>query len=166
MVQNIPSGSVEYDRHGYRTKAGKDDANGEFQGQISQLVRNANGYVIEKTTTTWLLPSQEILEHNFYGPFGLAESTLFSSGKPASVHTISYDQLGNVLDDLTTDGGGKPQAASADAGYFSEANVTDESVAGIDLHIATGRDHHKIDSRDMGARSLVKRLLEIISLLI
>jgi len=36
--------------------------------------------------------------------------------------------------------GRKPQAASADAGYWSEANATDESVAGIDLHIATGRD--------------------------
>ena len=34
----------------------------------------------------------------------------------------------------------KPQPASADTGYWSEANVTDESVADIDLHIATGRD--------------------------
>jgi len=31
---------------------------------------------------------------------------------------------------------------SADAGYFSEANLNDEAVAGIDLHIATGRDKH------------------------
>jgi hypothetical protein len=37
----------------------------------------------------------------------------------------------------------KPDAASADAGYWSEANVTAESVAGIDLHIATGRDKHQ-----------------------
>jgi hypothetical protein len=39
--------------------------------------------------------------------------------------------------------GRNPQAASADAGYWSEANATDESVAGIDLHIATGRDKHQ-----------------------
>jgi hypothetical protein len=36
----------------------------------------------------------------------------------------------------------KPEKVSADTGYFSEANVTDESVAGIDLHIATGRLKH------------------------
>jgi hypothetical protein len=44
--------------------------------------------------------------------------------------------LGQVEENL----GRKPDAASADAGYWSEANATDESVAGIDLHIATGRD--------------------------
>ena len=31
---------------------------------------------------------------------------------------------------------------STDAGYWSEANATDASVAGIDLHIATGRMKH------------------------
>ena len=36
----------------------------------------------------------------------------------------------------------KPEAVSADAGYWSEANATDETVAGIDLHIATGRVKH------------------------
>jgi transposase len=36
----------------------------------------------------------------------------------------------------------KPEKASADAGYFSEANVTDAAVTGIDLYIATGRDQH------------------------
>ena len=36
--------------------------------------------------------------------------------------------------------GRRPEAASDDADYWSEANATDESVAGIDLHIATGRD--------------------------
>ena len=36
----------------------------------------------------------------------------------------------------------KPAKASADAGYFSEANITDAAVAGIDLYIATGRDRH------------------------
>jgi len=38
---------------------------------------------------------------------------------------------------------GRPaDAISADAGYWSEANVTDPGVAGIDLHIATGRQTH------------------------
>jgi transposase len=36
----------------------------------------------------------------------------------------------------------KPEKVSADTGYFSEANVTDESVKGVDLYVATGRDKH------------------------
>jgi transposase len=36
----------------------------------------------------------------------------------------------------------KPEKVSADTGYFSEANVTDESVKDVDLYIATGRDKH------------------------
>ena len=35
-----------------------------------------------------------------------------------------------------------PEKVSADTGYFSEANVTDESVKGVDLYVATGRDKH------------------------
>ena len=36
----------------------------------------------------------------------------------------------------------KPEKVSADAGYFSEANVTNAAVAKIDLYIATGCDKH------------------------
>jgi hypothetical protein len=36
----------------------------------------------------------------------------------------------------------KPEKVSADAGYFSEANVTDQSVKDVDLYLATGRDKH------------------------
>jgi transposase len=36
----------------------------------------------------------------------------------------------------------RPEKVSADTGYFSEANVTDESVKDVDLYIATGRDKH------------------------
>ena len=36
----------------------------------------------------------------------------------------------------------KPEKVSADTGYFSEANVTDESVKDVDLYVATGRDQH------------------------
>jgi hypothetical protein len=38
--------------------------------------------------------------------------------------------------------GRNPEAVSADAGYWSEANATDESGTGIDLHISTGRIKH------------------------
>ena len=36
----------------------------------------------------------------------------------------------------------KPEKVSADTGYFSELNVTDEQVKDVDLYVATGRDKH------------------------
>ena len=38
----------------------------------------------------------------------------------------------------------KPEKVSADTGYFSEANVTDEQVKEVDLYVATGRDKHGV----------------------
>src|ERR1035437_4800266 len=38
----------------------------------------------------------------------------------------------------------KPEKVSADTGYFSEANVTDEQVKDVDLYVATGRDKHGV----------------------
>ena len=35
-----------------------------------------------------------------------------------------------------------PEKVSADTGYFSEANVTDELLKDVDLYVATGRDEH------------------------
>jgi len=51
-------------------------------------------------------------------------------------------QLLPMLQQLEANLGRKPDAVSADAGYWSEANATDEKVTGIDLHIATGRMKH------------------------
>jgi transposase len=56
--------------------------------------------------------------------------------------TTDNHQLLPMLEQVEQNLGRKPERASADAGYWSEANATDESVAGIDLHIATGRDKH------------------------
>jgi hypothetical protein len=53
-----------------------------------------------------------------------------------------HQQLLPMLDQVEKNMGRKPRAASADTGYWSEADVTDESVVGIDLHIATGRTKH------------------------
>jgi len=57
--------------------------------------------------------------------------------------TVDNHQLLPMLQQVEQNLGRKPQAASADTGYWSEDNATDESVAGIDLHIATGRDKHE-----------------------
>jgi transposase len=51
-------------------------------------------------------------------------------------------QLIPMLEQVKANMGRKPDAVSADAGYWSEANATDASVTGIDLHIATGRVKH------------------------
>lgn len=57
--------------------------------------------------------------------------------------TVDNHQLLPMLQQVEENLGRKPEAASADTGYWSEANVTDRGVAGIDLHIATGRDKHE-----------------------
>ena len=57
--------------------------------------------------------------------------------------TVDNHQLLPVLGQVEENLGRQPAAASADAGYWSEANATDESVAEINLHIATGRDKHE-----------------------
>lgn len=51
-------------------------------------------------------------------------------------------QLLPMLAQVEANLGRKPEVVSADAGYWSEANATDKAVAGIDLHIATGRIKH------------------------
>jgi transposase len=51
-------------------------------------------------------------------------------------------QLIPMLEQVEANMGRNPDAVSADAGYWSEANATDPVVAGIDLHIATGRIKH------------------------
>jgi hypothetical protein len=107
IIQNVVSEDVEYDSQGYWTKMGRLDAsNGEFLGQMSEFVRDANGRVLERMTRQ--LPSMELLEQDAYGPFGLQESTSFSSSKPSAVHKISYDQYGNVREDIRIDGDLKP----------------------------------------------------------
>ena len=56
--------------------------------------------------------------------------------------TNDKQQLVPMIKLVVANTGSKPIAVSADAGYWSEANVGDESMAGVDLHIATGRQKH------------------------
>lgn len=51
-------------------------------------------------------------------------------------------QLVPMLEQVAENLGQRPEKASADAGYFSEANVTDEKLKAVDLHVATGRQKH------------------------
>ena len=56
--------------------------------------------------------------------------------------TNDKQQLVPMLVQVEVNLGRKPEKATADTGYFSEASVTDPRVAEIDLYIATGRDKH------------------------
>jgi transposase len=56
--------------------------------------------------------------------------------------TNDKKQLIPMLAQIATNLEQKPEKVSADTGYFSEANVTDESVKDVDLYVATGRDKH------------------------
>jgi len=56
--------------------------------------------------------------------------------------TNDSQQLVPLLAQVQANLGRGPDAVSADAGYWSEANATAPGVAGINLHIATGRQTH------------------------
>jgi len=56
--------------------------------------------------------------------------------------TNDKQQLIPMLERVVANLKQKPEKVSADAGYFSEANLSDKAVEGIDLHIATARDKH------------------------
>ena len=51
-------------------------------------------------------------------------------------------QLAPMLEQVEQNMGAKPEAATADAGYFSEDQLTDKRVEGIELYVATGKQKH------------------------
>ena len=50
-----------------------------------------------------------------------------------------------LLEQVVENCGGVPQVATADAGYFSEQNVTRAASMGIDAYVAVGRDKHGVE---------------------
>jgi hypothetical protein len=51
-------------------------------------------------------------------------------------------QLAPMLERVAHNIGAKPRAATADTGYFSESQLTDERVNGIELYVAIGKQKH------------------------
>jgi transposase len=51
-------------------------------------------------------------------------------------------QLAPMLARVEQNVGAKPEAVSADAGYFSESQLNDSRTQGIDLYVATGKRKH------------------------
>ena len=54
-------------------------------------------------------------------------------------------QLAPMLQRVAQNTGAKPRAATADTGYFSESQLTDERVKGIELYVAIGKQKHGED---------------------
>jgi transposase len=67
--------------------------------------------------------------------------------------TNDKQQLAPMLAQVEQNLGAKPEAVSADAGYASEAQLNDERVQGVDLHVATGRQKHGEQSATAGEPS-------------
>ena len=51
-------------------------------------------------------------------------------------------QLAPMLERVEQNMGAKPEAATADTGYFSESQVADARVSGIELYVAIGKQKH------------------------
>jgi transposase len=54
-------------------------------------------------------------------------------------------QLAPMLERVAQNTGAKPRAATADTGYFSESQLTDDRVKGIELYVAIGKQKHGED---------------------
>jgi transposase len=57
-------------------------------------------------------------------------------------------QLAPMLERVEENMGTKPEAATADAGYCSEEQLTDKRLKGIDLYVATGKQKHGLPESD------------------
>jgi len=56
--------------------------------------------------------------------------------------TTDNHQLAPMLEQVEQNVGAKPQAVSADSGYWDPKQVEKIQVQGIDLHVATGKQKH------------------------
>lgn len=56
--------------------------------------------------------------------------------------TTDNHQLAPMLEQVEKNLGAKPQAVSADSGYWDPKQIEDARVQGIDLHVATGKEKH------------------------
>ena len=76
-----------------------------------------------------------------------AQIAVDSAGQIIVAAEITQDsndkrQLAPMLERVEQNMGARPAAATADTGYFSESQVTDERVSGIELYVAIGKQKH------------------------
>jgi transposase len=76
-----------------------------------------------------------------------AQIAVDSAGQIIVAAAITQDsndkkQLAPMLEQVEQNMGARPAVATADTGYFSESQVTDERVSGIELYVAVGKQKH------------------------
>jgi transposase len=82
-----------------------------------------------------------------------------------SQDTNDKHQLASMLEQVKQNAGAKPQAASADNGYWDPKQVSDPRVQGIDVHVAVGKQKHEEGSASAKADGDVVEREETASLL-
>jgi len=107
LVMPIWCYECEYDSDGTKTKSGQ-VTNGDFQGEINILQRDANGHVTERSVFS--ASTDELLRHEFMGPFGKTSETGYINGKVNSQRLLTYDLYGHVTEWLSLDATGKQQS--------------------------------------------------------
>jgi hypothetical protein len=128
LVAPISCRDCEYDPDGIKTKSGQ-VVDGNFLGEIIQLVRDANGHVTDRFVEN--ASTDELVRHEVVGPFGKAEQTIYQAGELYWRQTYSYDKYGHVTDWLTFDSTGK-QISRTLTSTDKDGTVKETSVWGKD----------------------------------
>jgi len=102
----------------------------------------------EKAQRNFTDPESRIMPDGAHkGSFVQAYNTQIVVDSPAQIivaaevtqETNDKQQLAPMLAQVEQNLGAKPEAASADTGYWSEAQLNDERLKGIELYVATGK---------------------------
>jgi len=128
LVISIVCQDCDYDRDGFKTKSGQ-VVDGAFTGEITRLVRDGNGQVIDRVVV--FTASGQITRHDIMGPFGATERTTYADGKADSHQTYSYDQYGNMTEALGFDSAGKSLGRSQ-MNSEPDGTLKERSVWGAD----------------------------------
>jgi transposase len=112
--------------------SGKPDAKAQrnFTDPESRILKTKDGY---------------IQGYNAQAAVDGAHQIIVAHGLVASMS--DQDQLVPLVDGIGTNLGRKPEEASADSGYLSEANLAALGQRGIKAYIATGRAKHPADAK-------------------
>jgi hypothetical protein len=93
----------EFDNQGNETKSGQ-TVDRTFHGQITRIVRDGEGHVIERFVTDAI--TGKLSRHEIDEPFRKTDEYYGVDGKLDSKSIISYDRNGDINDKLTLDAAG------------------------------------------------------------
>jgi len=122
----------------------------KFGGRAPQLPDPAHAQPEPKAQRNFTDPESRIMMDGASKSFVQGYNAQAAVDSPAQIivaAAVTQDandkkQLLPMLEQVQQNLGRKPEHASADAGYFSEAAVTSESAAGVDLLVAPDRQKH------------------------